>query len=58
MVSCYILMILLYYTNLIFHYHTDINECYTSNNGGCSGECINTDGAYHCAEGMSAVFIM
>ena len=36
----------------------DINECYTSNNGGCSGDCINTDGAYHCAEGMWAVFIM
>ena len=30
------------------HFRTDINEC-TNHNGGCSHNCKNTNGSYHCS---------
>ena len=32
------------YTN----FYTDIDECLSSDNG-CTDECVNVDGGYHCA---------
>ena len=34
-----------YYSSFL---HVDINECST-NNGGCSQKCSNTDGSYYCS---------
>ncbi len=30
--------------------HTDLNEC-SVNNGGCDGQCTNTQGSYTCSCG-------
>ena len=32
---------------LLFHFHSDINEC-AVNNGGCQHECKNTLGSFMC----------
>ena len=37
----------IYYSTVLCHCLTDINEC-TENRNGCSQTCINTDGSYTC----------
>ena len=42
------LQICTYYSISLYLYLTDINEC-SSNNGGCSQFCTNTDGSFRCS---------
>ena len=34
--------------SVVHHFRTDINEC-AYHNGGCSHNCKNTNGSYHCS---------